>query len=173
MGAQACVAQSTDRESAIPPGAAQPGEFGLAAGWTYFRDPSGFRLAVPEAWRMSRIGPLLCFRDPSSPRAIAVLDQGRVTGDPVRLLADRELAWREAAQLTDYQRLDLSDAHYDEGAADLEYTYRDAEGVVLHGRNRMLRMDGQVFTLYWLTTDFAWSADRTLLDFLQPSFAVN
>jgi eukaryotic-like serine/threonine-protein kinase len=170
MGVQACAVPAADRESDVPDGGPiRPGEFGLLAGWTYFRDPSGFRLAVPQAWRMSRIGDLLCFRDPSSPRAIGVLDHGRVAGEPLHLLADGERAWRDEARLTDYRRLSLTDAHYDEGAADLEYTYRSGESV-LHGMSRMVRLDGRLFTLYWLTTDFTWSADRALLDFLQPSF---
>ncbi len=118
---------------------------------------------------MSRIGNLLCFRDPSSPRAIGVLAQGRVSGDPLQLLADGERAWRDEAGLNDYQRLSLTNVPYEEGAADLEYTYRDGE-YVLHGASRMLRMDGRVFTLFWLTTDFTWSTDRDLLLFLQPSF---
>jgi hypothetical protein len=193
MGVQACAAQSADRESLIPDGGApRSGELGLLTGWTYFRDPSGFRLAVPQTWRMSRIGgvpaadpssplvprgsdssaELLCFQDPSSPRAIAVLDHGRVAGDPMQLLADGEAAWQKDANLTDYLRLSLTDAHYDEGAADLEYTYRTGTSV-LHGTNRMLRMGGRLFTLCWLTTDFTWSSDHALLDFLQPSFAVS
>jgi hypothetical protein len=174
MGVQACVAQAAaERESPVPDGGpARPGEFGLLAGWTYFRDPSGYRIAVPQAWRMSRIGTLQCFRDPSSPRAIAVLDQGRRDGDPAELLADGERAWREEAQLTDYRRLGIANAHYDEGAADLEYTYR-VDGMALHGTNRMLRIDGRLFTLFWLTTDFSWSSDQALLDFLRPSFDVS
>jgi hypothetical protein len=170
MGVQACAAQSADRESDVPDGGpARPGEFGLLAGWTYFRDPSGFRLAVPQSWRTSRIGDLLCFTDPSSLQAIGVFDHGRVNGDPLQLLADGERAWRDEAGLNDYRRLSLTDAHYDEGAADLEYTYRDGENV-LHGTSRMLRLDGRLFTLFWLTTDFTWSADLALLNFLQPSF---
>ncbi len=170
MGVQACAAQSADRESDVPDGGpARPGEYSLLAGWTYFRDPSGFRLAVPQTWRMSRIGELRCFRDPSSPRAIGVLDHGSVSGDPLQLLADGERAWRDEAGISDYRRLGLTDAHYDEGAADLEYTFRSRQ-TVLHGMSRMLRLDGRVFTLFWLTTDFNWSGDQTLLNFLQPSF---
>jgi eukaryotic-like serine/threonine-protein kinase len=173
MGVQACAAQSPEHQSPVPDGGpARPGEFDLMAGWTYYRDPSGYRLAVPQTWRTSRIGSLRCFRDPSSPRAIAVLDYGRVSGEPATLLADGERAWRNEANLTDYRRLGIADAHYDEGAADLEYTYR-ADGTVMHGTNRMLRMDGRLFTLFWLTTDFSWSADQVLLDFLKPSFDVS
>jgi hypothetical protein len=173
MGVPACLAQPAANESPIPAGgAARPGEFGLMAGWTYFRDPSGFRVAVPQAWRMSRINELLCFRDPTSPRAIAVFDHGQTAGDPLQLLADTESAWRGAAGLRDYRRLGLTDVLYDEGAADLEYTYRDGDQR-MHGTNRMFRIQGRLFTLSWLTTDFSWNSDRALLDFLQPSFATS
>ena len=100
-----------------------------------------------------------------------MFDHGRVNGDPVQLLADGERAWRDEAGLSDYRRLSLTEIHYDEGAADLEYTYRDGENI-LHGTSRMLRLDGRLFTLFWLTTDFTWSADQALRDFLQPSFDV-
>jgi hypothetical protein len=172
MGVQACVEQPAENEAPIPADTSvRPGEYGLLAGWTYYRDPSGFHLAVPQTWRMSRVGPLWCFRDPSSPKAIAVLDQGEVNGAPSQLLAEGELAWRDAAGLTGYVRLGITDVHYDEGAADLEYTYVDGN-TVMHGRNRMLRLNGRVFTLFWLTTDFSWTADRALVDVLQPSFGL-
>ena len=100
-----------------------------------------------------------------------MLDQGEVNGAPSQLLAEGEPAWRDAAGLTGYVRLGITDAHYDEGAADLEYTYVDGNNV-MHGRNRMLRLNGRVFTLFWLTTDFSWTADRALVDFLQPSFGL-
>jgi len=147
-------------------------EYGLVAGWTYFRDPSGFHVAVPQPWLMSRVGPLVCFRDPSSPKAIAVVDRGSVAGDPARLLADGEPVWRDAAQLTGYQRLSLTNAQYNEGAADLEYTYQ-RDDTAMHGKNRLLRLDGRVFIVFWLTTEFSWSADQALVNFLQPSFGLD
>jgi hypothetical protein len=30
-----------------------------------------------------------------------------------------------------------------------------------------------VFTVFWLTTDFSWSADQALVNFLQPSFGLD
>jgi hypothetical protein len=173
MGVQACAAQPGGAESAVPDGGpARPGEYGLLAGWTYYRDPGGFHVAVPQGWRLSRVDRLVCFRDPGSPKAIAVLDQGALAGDPVRVLADGEPAWRDAAQLTSYRRVALVDAHYDEGAADLEYTY-ERNDLAMHGKTRMLRLDGRMFTLFWLTTEFSWSADQALVNFLQPSFGLD
>jgi eukaryotic-like serine/threonine-protein kinase len=153
-------------------GEARAGEYAPLSNWTYYRDPSGFHIGVPRGWKMSRIGNLYCFRDPNSPRAIAVLDQGRVSGDPARLLADSEQAWRDAANLPGYVRIGITDAGYDEGAADLEYTYFD-EKTLMHGENRMLRMDDRVYTVFWLTTDFSWPSDQALLNFLQPSFGLD
>jgi serine/threonine protein kinase len=173
MGVQACAGQSPQEESPIPDGgAARAGEYAPLPGWTYYRDrAAGFRLAVPSTWRMSTVGALTCFRDPSSPKAIAVADLGRAAGDPMDLLADGEPGWRAAAGLIDYQRLALTDAHYDEGAADLEYTYL-SEQTRLHGVNRLLRLGGRVFILSWLTTEFTWTADQALVNFLQPSFGL-
>jgi hypothetical protein len=172
MGVQACAGEGLPNETAVPEGAARAGEYALLPGWTYYRDPAGYRLAVPQGWRAAHVGALLCLRDPSSPKAIAVLDQGGVTGSPADLLAQGEAGWRSAADLTDYHRIGITDAHYDEGAADLEYTYSRA-GTAMHGENRMLRLGGRVFTLYWLTTDFSWTSDIALMQFLQPSFGLD
>jgi hypothetical protein len=173
MGVQACAVQDPAQESVVPDGGGvRAGEYAPLPNWTYYRDPSGFHIGVPQGWKMSRIGNLYCFRDPNSPRAIAVLDQGRVSGDPSRLLADGEQAWRDAANLPGYVQVGITDAGYDEGAADLEYTYFD-EKILMHGENRMLRMDDRVYTVFWLTTDFSWPSDQALLNFLQPSFGLD
>jgi hypothetical protein len=37
----------------------------------------------------------------------------------------------------------------------------------------MLRLDDRVFTLFWLTTDFSWTSDIALMQFLQPSFGLD
>jgi eukaryotic-like serine/threonine-protein kinase len=172
MGVQACTTQDPADQSPVPDGGgARAGEYAPLPNWTYYRDASGFHIAVPRTWRMSRIGNLFCFRDPNSPKAIAVLDQGKMSGDPTRLLAESERAWRDAANLPGYVQVGITDAHYDEGAADLEYTYFD-EKTLMHGKNRMLRLYDRVFTVFWLTTDFSWSSDQALLNFLQPSFGL-
>lgn len=173
MGVQACLRQTPENEVAVPAGdPAQAGPYRPPPNWTYYRDPGGFRIFVPEGWRLSRVGPLVCFRDPTSPKAIAVLPQGQLAGNPAALLTAGEGTWRSAAELTDYARVALVDVPINDGGADLEYTYVRPDAVRLHGVNRMVRLKVEVFTLFWLTTDFAWSTDRALRDVVQPSFGL-
>lgn len=173
MGVQACLRQTPENEVAVSAGdPAHMGRFGPPPNWTAYRDPGGFRIFVPEGWHLSRVGPLVCFRDPTSPKAIAVLPQGRLAGNPAALLEAGEGAWRSAADLTDYARVALVDVPINDGGADLEYTYTRPDSVRLHGVNRMVRLKAEVFTLFWLTTDFGWSTDRALRDVVQPSFGL-
>jgi hypothetical protein len=171
MGVQACREQASASETPLPiPARADRDKYGLLANWSYYEDPAGFNLKVPTL-RVSRIGKLLCFRDPSSLKTIAVYDQGELTGSLMDLVA-RNDDWRTAAKLTDYKQLDLTDAHYVEGAADLEYSYLGPDGP-MHGVNRMLRLKGHVYTVYFLTAEVSWPTDRAWADVCQASFQRN
>jgi hypothetical protein len=44
--------------------------------------------------------------------------------------------------------------------------------VKMHGVNRMLRLTGQVYTIYYLATDVDWPSDRALKNIMQPSFSL-
>jgi len=170
MGVQACAAQSTAAEVPVPDGGPpRAGEDLLPAGWVYYRDPSGFHVGVPATWAFSRIDSLRCFRDPNSTKAMAVSADGVVDGRPMDLLAQGEEAWLQAAGISNYERVGITDSHYAEGAADLEYTYT-RNGLALHGENRMMRIDGGLYTVCWLTTELYWPTDRSWLDIMQASF---
>ena len=43
----------------------------------------------------------------------------------------------------------------------------------MHGVNRMLRMNGQLYTISFLTTDVSWLIDRAVMDVVQPSFGLD
>ncbi len=90
----------------------------------------------------------------------------------MKLLATGEDAWTDAADLTGYRRLALRDLLLPEGGADLEYAYDTEERIQMHGVNRMVRVQGRVFLIFWLTTQAAWPADRTLMNMVQPSFGL-
>ncbi len=173
MGVQACVEQIPQAGVSVPDGGqARPGEYQLISGWHYYRDPSGFRIGVPAGWEFSRIDSLYCFRDPNSAKAIAVQVNGVVDGHPMDLLARGEAEWIDAAGLANYKRVRISDLHFDEGAADLEYTYT-RDGLDLHGIARMMRWEGQVYTLHWLTIEAYWLSDRYLMDVVHTSFGLD
>jgi hypothetical protein len=172
MRVQACREQPLASETPLPvPQQADIARYGLLLNWSYYEDPSGFNLKVPMTLRSSRIGKLLCFRDPASLKTIAVYDHGELTGSPLDLVTQTD-DWRTAAKLTDYQQLKLTDVHYTEGAADLEYSYVGPDGQ-MHGVNRMLRLKGHVYTVYFLTAEVSWPNDRAWADVCQPSFALN
>ena len=146
-------------------GPPRPGEDLLPAGWVYYRDPSGFHVGVPATWMFSSIDSMRCFRDTTNAKAIAVYPNGNLKGHPTDLLAQGEAAWRQAAGLSDYDQVSIKDLRFDEGGADLEYTYT-REGLALHGVNRMMRLDGKLFTVCWLTEDLYWPTDRYLRDIM-------
>lgn len=173
MGVQACAAQQPANETPIPPPAAsEAARHGLLANWAYHEDPSGFHLIVPATWGLSRIGSLVCFRDSTSAKTVAVDPMGEVGGNPMTLLAQGQASWRSAANLVDYELLSITDRHYTEGAADLEYTY--TRGTIrMHGVNRMLRLGGKLYTISFLTTDVSWPIDRAVMDVVQPSFGLD
>jgi hypothetical protein len=172
-GVQACAAQSPANETPLPePAPDEAARLGLLSNWAYHQDSGGFHLKVPATWGVSRIGSLVCFRDTTSAKAVAVYPHGRVAGDPAALLDQAQASWREAAGLSDYELVGITDRHYSEGAADLEYTY--SKGAIrMHGVNRMLRMDGRVYTIFFLTTDVSWLYDRAVMDVVQPSFGLD
>jgi hypothetical protein len=174
MGVQACAALDPDAGERVVSGAtAMPGPGRLTDGWVYHRDETGFYIAVGRDWLMSRVDGLVCFQDPASRRMIGVYEVGPVGGAPLKLLADTEQTWIQAAGMTGYGRVELKDLYMDEGGADLEYAYDDADGLRMHGVNRMIRMEGRVFLVFWLTTQTSWLADRTILNMVLPSFGVS
>jgi hypothetical protein len=173
MGPQACAEQNPAREAPVVGGATSlPGEPQMMDGWVYYRDGTGFHIAVGTGWLASRIEGMICFRDPNSRRIIGVYELGRPEGSATELLASQETAWVRAADINDYERVGIVDLQMAEGGADLEYLYSAPDGVRMHGVNRLVRMRGRVFAIYWLTTQTGWAADRVIMRYVQPSFGV-
>jgi hypothetical protein len=73
--------------------------------------------------------------------------------------------------MVDFKLLGITDVGYRDGAADLEYTYLRGN-IRMHGVNRMLRLDGEVYTIYFLATEVAWPTDREVMSAIQPSFTL-
>jgi hypothetical protein len=121
-------------------------------------------------WGMSRIGSLLCFRDPTTLKAIGVIDLGHKSGVPLQLVDDTT-AWERAANLTDYKRLEVKDLLLSQGGASLEYTYQDGP-TKMHGENYMLRLNGHLFVVALLTSDNYWTVDLGWLMGAEASFAL-
>jgi hypothetical protein len=168
---QACEAQPLANQTALTqPTQGDIDKYGLNPNWARYVDSSRFVIFMPSSWGASRIGKLVCFRDPSSLKAAAVYSHGSVAGNPIDLIRNTG-AWEAAADMTDFKKLRIFNPDYTEGAADLEYTYLQGN-VKMHGVNRMLRLKGQVYTIYYLATDVDWPSDRDLKNIIQPSFTL-
>ena len=162
-GVQACAA--------APQSAGLP-VVGAQAGWTSYTDPSGFHVTVPTGWRTWRDGALLCFRDPLSLRAAAVISNGALSGSAVDLLSSTVTDWTDAASLVNYHQIDLRPRMVGDDGAQLEYTY-DGHGLGMHGITLMQRSAGQVYQLCWLSTDYAWPSEQGLVQRFQASFGLD
>jgi hypothetical protein len=168
---QACEAQpSANQTTLTQPTQADIDKYGLNPNWARYVDPSRFVIFMPSSWGVSRIGKLVCFRDPTSVKAAAVYSHGNVAGNPVGLIANTR-AWEAAANMPDFHKFNIINVDYPEGAADLEYTYMQGN-VKMHGVNRMFRLRGEVYTIYYLATDVDWPSDRDLKNIIQPSFTL-
>jgi serine/threonine protein kinase len=162
---QGSHARRAPRRPATPrpsgPSAPAPGRGGLGVlprGFSWYHDPTGFSIGVPENWQISHRGHLVYLQDPSSGRFL-IIDQ--TTQPKPNPLAD----WRqqEAARISTfpgYHRIRLRAVHYAqaERAADWEFTYDD-NGQLTQVLNRnILASTHHAYALYWSTPASEWKA---------------
>jgi tRNA A-37 threonylcarbamoyl transferase component Bud32 len=145
---------------------------GLAAlpGWSYHRDISGFVVAVPDGWTYERVGTTVCFADPRGVRVLSIDTARRPTADPV--VACRREAQRLAriGALPRYAELGITRVPYLRKAADWEYRYNDARGDRMHAVTRWFTSGGKAFALGWVTAEFDWQVNHSVLDMILSSF---
>lgn len=142
----------------IPPAPGNRGFGGLPPGFTWYHDPTGFSIGVPEHWQISHQGHLVYIQDPGSGRFL-IIDQ--TTHPNPSPLAD----WRqqEAARIgtyPGYHRIRLQAVRYAqaERAADWEFTYY-ANGQLTRVLNRnILASARHAYALYWSTPAREWKA---------------
>jgi hypothetical protein len=175
MEVQACTASPPD--SGVPVTGTQtiPGfpSWQVPANWVYHDDSGQFGIAVPQGWRVWQLGPLLCFRDPSSVRAAAVLSEGVRAGTTRQLLAADVPAWVNTAGLHDFKPFPYTEKTIGDGSAtELEYTY-STDATVLHGANLLMRARGDLFLLCWVGADYDWSSEQQLKNVFQSTFVLD
>lgn len=139
----------------IPSGA---GSGSLPAGFTRYRDPTGFSIGVPDHWQVSHQGHLVYIQDPGSDRFL-IVDQTRHP-KPSPLADWREQEAARIGSYPGYHRIRLQAVRYTqaERAADWEFTYYD-NGRLTHVLNRNILANARhAYALYWSTPASAWRA---------------
>ncbi|HEY5990138.1 MAG TPA: hypothetical protein VIV12_27695, partial [Streptosporangiaceae bacterium] len=145
----------------------------LPAGFSWYRDPTGFSIGVPNGWRVSHDGQVAYIRAPSGGRFLLIDQTTQPKRDP---LAD----WRqqEAARISTYpgyHRIRIQAVHYPqaERAADWEFTYY-RNGQLVHVLNRNILANAHhAYALYWSTPASEWNASfglfRNFADTFRPA----
>ncbi|MEW2329949.1 serine/threonine-protein kinase [Micromonospora chersina] len=149
------------RAGSAPAGAAPT----LPAGWLWYADSAGFRVAVPAGWLRLRSGSTTCFQDPATRRILGV-EPYPGGGDPVGQLRAAEQDLTTGGRLPGYERVRLAAAG---GGAEWECRWTAPYGERLHAL-RVLPGDAGGWTLGWTTSDADWSAGAAQLALIRDSF---
>ncbi|BCB83327.1 hypothetical protein Psuf_006400 [Phytohabitans suffuscus] len=146
--------------------------FALADGFTWHADPSGFTMAVPSSWTYFRDGDVVCFREPDSPRLLAVDTAPGLAGDPVEHWMSEERKLVTGGALDGYEQVAILPNRYFEGGADWDCTWLSAKGERLRARQELFRTSAKrSYTILWVTRDLDWPGNLSYLNMINASFA--
>ncbi|WP_432898540.1 protein kinase domain-containing protein [Micromonospora matsumotoense] len=157
---------------AIPVRSAPPprGErFGLVPGWTWYEDPTGFRIAAPAGWLHYSEGGVTCLREPGGPRVLSVAP-GDAPTDPVAHWKSEERRLTDDGRLAGYRRVEISPLDMFRGGALWECEWTGAAGR-LHTARLLVRVTrDRAYTVSWLTNQFDWQVNATYFLMIRQSF---
>jgi hypothetical protein len=177
-GGAGAAAPSAPTDTATPtPGAATPtgpgaggGGPALPAGWRFYQDRTGFGVAVPEGWAVSRRGTIVYFGEPDGARVLGIDQTDRPQPDPVADWKRQEANRVAAGDWADYHRLRIEPVKYFLKAADWEFTYTATSGRT-HVINRgFITSPRQAYAIYWSTPQSQWSANLDNFRLIARSF---
>ncbi len=153
-----------------PPAATGSDRPARPAGWTDYRDSTGFSVYVPQGWNRSKEGSIVYFRDSRTARVLGIDQTKKPRPDPVadwRGKADYRVA---KGDFPSYREIGIDEVDYFRKAADWEFTFTRG-GVRQHVNNRgVITSAKQAYGFYWQTRDADWSRYRDDLDLIFASF---
>jgi tRNA A-37 threonylcarbamoyl transferase component Bud32 len=148
-----------------------PGDgLALLPGWSYHRDETGFVVAVPDGWTYQRVGTTVCFGEPAGTRVLSIDTARKPSADPVLACRREAQRLREAGALPGYAEVGIARVPYQARAADWEYRYRDDAGDQMHAATRWFTSGGKAYALGWVTREFDWQVNRSILVMIRTSF---
>jgi hypothetical protein len=152
-----------------PEASAAPGPYALPAGWMWYADPSGYKIAVPKFWTYTRDESLAYFREPGGDRTIAVGTWNPTSTDLVKAWTNEEADTRT---VPGYQRVRIAPVATNyPAAAEWEYTFGGSDGRRLHAVDRCFRTSaGQTYVIRWQTTDFDFQTIQSYYQLMTVSF---
>ncbi|GAA1756801.1 hypothetical protein GCM10009681_29920 [Luedemannella helvata] len=149
---------------------ASPTEEALPQGWRRYRDRTGFSVAVPRDWRVSRQGTMVYFREQGGGNRVLGIDQtNRPKADPVADWTDQAAYRVSRGDFPGYEQVRIEAVDYFLRAADWEFTYQD--GGRVHVLNRgFVTSKRKAYGMWWSTPDSRWDDFLPDLKLIQESF---
>jgi eukaryotic-like serine/threonine-protein kinase len=161
-GSPAATAPARIAGTEPPDGADQPE---LPAGYRWWLDPTGIRVAFPAGWEMLReASDAMLFRAPDDLRTLRVRGWDQAARDLTTALAAEEAR----ARLPGYQRIRIQ-ALPQSDSAEWEYLFAGRSGR-LHVLERAFTVAGRTYLLEWQTPTNMWQANVPSLAVITQSF---
>jgi eukaryotic-like serine/threonine-protein kinase len=150
--------------------ASAPASFQLPAGWHWGEDGSGFRVPVPDGWRLGHDDDGRPYWDDPNSNTFVLIDQTRrPKSDPVKDWQNNEAARKD--NYDDYHRIRIEAVDYWDKAADWEFTYTSKGGTPLHVLNRgFVTAPDQAYSIYWNTRADQWNDELRRLQVVLDGF---
>ncbi len=141
----------------------------LPEGWQMYTDETGFSVAAPVGWNVSRDGTILYFREPNGGRILGIDQSSQPNMDPVADWTNQEQQ-RAGSFYHGYQRIRIDPVQYFVACADWEFTY-DQGGTRAHVINRgFVTSDHQAYGIWWSTPDSVWQDNLKYFDLITSTF---
>jgi hypothetical protein len=153
-----------------PSATAAPNGVTLPAGWYVYTDRTGFSVAVPRNWTVSRDRTMVYFREQGGEYRILGIDQtDQPKSDPVADWTAQERQRRN--DYRSYQRVKIAAVDYFDKAADWEWIYTSRAGNRIHVVNRgFVTAPDKAYAIYWSTPDATWAANQDEFALIASSF---
>jgi hypothetical protein len=161
----------TNNPVVVRPTPRRPNWPALPAGWGWYQDRTGFRVAMPEGWSAYLGSTGVCFRESGDTRWLSVTSW---TGsdDPVGHVSARERILLAGTAPAGYERLGINPVPYYRGGADWEYRFLDRAGIRMHAVTRdFITSPDAGYTVVWCTRDFDWQLNLDNFRLVTASFA--
>jgi hypothetical protein len=152
-----------------------PGQAGgqLPPGWHTYKDRTGFSVAVPGDWTVSRKGSIVYFDEPNGSRLLGIDQSDSPKSDPVADWRGQEAYRTSRGDWAGYRLIKIVKVNYFKTAADWEFTYA-ADGGRMHVLNRgFVTGTRQAHAIYWSTPESQWNANAETFRVIAESFKPN
>ena len=139
-------------------------------GWHRYTDPTGFSVAVPDGWTVTRKGSIVYFTDPDHGRLLGIDQNDHPNSDALADWTAQETRRVNAGDFPDYQRIRIAPVDYFVDAADWEFTFTDGDTPV-HVINRgFVTAPGKGYAIYWSTPAEDWTDNVLNFTLITDSF---